>query len=447
MTKNDDVPALTIVQLSTVAPHNLQLPQDAETQPALFLFSDQALDDQAQFTFIHDDELSGYLNMIASAEYVAFAETHMVQHVLTSALELIRELQTQSSGFIALVRHKDPPTDMRRYDGAIASFISKGLAWSSLIQEAIFLQCNELCYTIFKAILARTLTVETLLVRQLPLAAAPLQIATTSYPNVAVIIPHYHSVDYLLATLDYVGRMQWPSQVSSAVGLDIFDISPYTTLIQEPGMRFYRCPTLIPAGPYVFREALISDSSEHLVLFQDSDDLPCSDRLLTLFTGLITYQADMVGSHELEVNEITRKVQIYRFPLDVSAILSGKDVAGVSDNAAEPFLHATAIMKRDSFVEVGGFSTNRRIANDSQFLLRASFSLSIVNVDAFLYIRRVHKAALTVAPETHNGNQTRKELSSKWGTDFRNIKKGQLRLSDSSLVADKAFPKLQVERM
>jgi hypothetical protein len=188
----------------------------------------------------------------------------------------------------------------------------------------------------------------------------------------------------------------------------------------------------------VFRQALIQASAESIFMLQDSDDIPCSDRAEVLYRGLQEQNIDMIGCHELEVNEIDRNVRVYRFPLDVSAIVRDQDTSGVSDNAAEPFLHATAMIKRDRFQCAGGFSTNRRIANDSQFFLRASLMLRIANSDNFLYIRRVHRNALTVTPETHNGNRLRRELSLSWSRDFKRIKRGELRLEDSSLVAERS---------
>jgi hypothetical protein len=109
------------------------------------------------------------------------------------------------------------------------------------------------------------------------------------------------------------------------------------------------------------RQALVELSTEDLILFQDSDDVPCSDRGNVLRNALADQKADMVGSHELEVNEIDCSVRIYRFPIDVTGVLAVASTSGVSDNALEPFLHATALVKREKLLKQAGFRQIARL--------------------------------------------------------------------------------------
>jgi hypothetical protein len=88
---------------------------------------------------------------------------------------------------------------------------------------------------------------------------------------------------------------------------------------------------------------------------------------------------------------------------------------------------------RRAFLDCGGLSTHLPIANDSQFLLRAFFSMRIRNVDEFLYIRRRHPTSLTNAPETVYDNPQRRKLNAQWSADFEAVKRSRLRLEDSSL--------------
>jgi hypothetical protein len=90
-------------------------------------------------------------------------------------------------------------------------------------------------------------------------------------------------------------------------------------------------------------------------------------------------------------------------------------------------------MVRSGFVRAGGFSTNRKIANDTQFMLRAYFSLRMRNVDSFLYIRRRHPTALTVAKKTALGTHLRHHLGTTWGADFEAVKSGKARIEETSL--------------
>jgi hypothetical protein len=73
------------------------------------------------------------------------------------------------------------------------------------------------------------------------------------------------------------------------------------------------------------------------------------------------------------------------------------------------------------------------VANDTQFLFRAFFSMKIRNVNAFLYIRRTHANALTVAAATANGIPLRIELDRQWRADFQRVKEGQITVAESSL--------------
>ena len=66
-------------------------------------------------------------------------------------------------------------------------------------------------------------------------------------------------------------------------------------------------------------------------------------------------------------------------------------------------------------------------------MLRAYFSLRMRNVDDFLYIRRRHSGALTVAKETALGTPLRHFLGTTWGADFEAVKSGKARLEETSL--------------
>jgi len=114
-----------------------------------------------------------------------------------------------------------------------------------------------------------------------------------------------------------------------------------------------------------------------------------------------------------------------RLPLDVNKALS----RGYS----ESLLGGTALGVRQAVMRVGGYSTDQRIANDTQFLLRAYFVLRMRNVDGFFYIRRRHKASLTMAPATGLGTPLREGLRATWARDFEAILSGALDVEHSTL--------------
>jgi hypothetical protein len=178
-------------------------------------------------------------------------------------------------------------------------------------------------------------------------------------------------------------------------------------------------------GPYVIRQELANRCDEPMLLFQDSDDVSCYDRFTTLCAEMRHSGCDLIGSHELQVDEVSCKVIAARYPLDVcDALRAGNDGA---------LLLGTSMIKRKAFIRIGGFSMDQVIASDTQFLLRAYFALRIRNADSFLYIRRIHRASLTAAPETKIGVPLRQHLSSLWKADFIAVRDGRKRLEQSSL--------------
>ena len=88
---------------------------------------------------------------------------------------------------------------------------------------------------------------------------------------------------------------------------------------------------------------------------------------------------------------------------------------------------------RRAFFESGGLSTHHVFANDTQFMLRAFFTMKIRNVDEFLYIRRRHPKSLTNSPDTDFDNPLRRTLDAEWSWDFEAIKRGEIKLENSSL--------------
>jgi hypothetical protein len=148
---------------------------------------------------------------------------------------------------------------------------------------------------------------------------------------------------------------------------------------------------------------------------------------------------DLIGSHQLRVNEIRENVEIFRYPLDVNEALRTKP--------AHVLLHPTSAVTRSGFFKAGGLSTDKIFDSDSQFLLRASFLLRIRNADAFLYVRRVHKLALTVHPSTGVGSPAREAGRIQRQADFEAIKSGQVLLEESSLRACHRTAPYQVRRL
>lgn len=333
-----------------------------------------------------------------------------------------------------LLPWREPPTRSVRADGRADAFCCSAEVLSDLLENERAESCAVLCFMLLNAVLNGRIAVQRLQVRQLPLSnTAPSPAA--SFESAVLIMAHRGPKHFLVSALRFATALASPSEIKIRVGLDTEDTSEYRSVAEAfQNIEFYGVKGS-PVGPYVIRQALIEHSKERLIVFHDSDDISCHDRVARQTAEILERGVDVVGSHELRVNEQEGTVEVYRFPLDVSAALALPGATEQNDRANEPLLHPTVTMIRRGFVEAGGFSTNRKIANDTQFMLRAYFSLRMRNVDEFLYIRRRHAHALTVESQTALGTPLRHFLGSTWGADFDAVKNGKARLEETSLRA------------
>jgi len=350
----------------------------------------------------------------------------------TSAVSLFQDAPWHESWATVLLPWQEPPTRSIRADGTAKSFCCSSRVFSDLLKTTHVESIESQCFNLLDAILNGSAKVERLLVRQLPLLDSEVGLVAV-HQSAALIMAHRGPKHFLTTALHSIMGTAGSSQVTVRVGLDLEDASDYQDVARTfPEVEFYRVDGA-PVGPYVIRQSLIDRSSEHLIVFHDSDDFSCFDRINRQAAEIKERNVEVVGSHELRVDELARSVEVYRFPLDASAALALPGSTERNDRANEPLLHPTVTMVRSGFVRAGGFSTNRKIANDTQFMLRAYFSLRMRNVDGFLYIRRRHPAALTVAKETALGTPLRHYLGTTWGADFEAVKSGKARLEETSL--------------
>ncbi len=349
-----------------------------------------------------------------------------------SAANLFREVSWPDLWAVVLLPWQEPPTRSIRADGLANSFCCSAEVFRDLLNIGGGGSNERLCFELLDAILNGQLAVQWLEVRQLPLR--DVEAAATSLPqNAALIMAHRGPKQFLTSALRFVTSAAGNSQVKVRVGLDVEDIAEYRSLSEVfPAVEFYGVDKP-PVGPYVIRQRLIDLSTEHFIVFHDSDDISCHDRFARQTVELTDQHVEAAGSHELRVDELTGTVEVYRFPLDATAALALPGSTEQNDRANEPLLHPTLTMLRSGFLAAGGFSTNRKIANDTQFMLRAYFSLRMRNVDSFLYIRRRHSSALTVEKRTALGSSLRHFLGSTWGADFEAVKSGKARLEETSL--------------
>ena len=245
------------------------------------------------------------------------------------------------------------------------------------------------------------------------------------------LVPHRGELGHLLACLAHLRRAVAPQDIVW-VCLDEPAAPVHDDLVHQfPEIRFWRCS---PAGvgPYVARHVLSRRATTDLLILQDSDDVPLEGRRAALVAAMRDGGWDMVGSHELRVDERLHEVIGLRFPADINAALQA--VAPMVNEHV--FLHPTTALRVAALHRAGGFSTVRSFAADTQFVLRSHFFLRSGNVDGFFYLRRKRYGSLTTSPGTGHGEAPREYLEAMWRRDFARVRAGELPLAQSSLMPE-----------
>ncbi len=321
---------------------------------------------------------------------------------------------------LILIPRKPAPELEQSWDGDVRSFVvSIGLLRA--FKESQF-SVNYSCYNLlYWALNNRSQGVDFECL-QVPLQSK--RPDRNALQNVQWIIPHKGPLFMLEACLRSVTESRDSADIVS-VCFDEDVTDEHRDLAERfPWAEFYSSEPH-SNGPYVSRERLVRSSPTPIVLFQDSDDAPTLSRRRVLLSAMLESGADLIGSHELHMNEIWRKVMAVRYPLDASAALAAGD--------GHTLLLPTSAARRDAINAAGGFSTIRTFNSDLEFVYRAHFILRLRNVDEFLYIRRSRAGSLTTVPETGILSPARQAHSAALRNDFERIKRHELSLEDSAL--------------
>ncbi len=324
---------------------------------------------------------------------------------------------------VILVPWQASPDSYQRMDDAVHSFACSSAIHEDLLSIDPACPPGQLCFSLLEAMLNGNIAVDRVVVRQLPF---PEQFSDRKVEPVpaSVIMAHRGRPGYLQTSLHYLEKANG-LDVRVRVGLDGEEPADYAGLATRyPRTEFYNLQP-VSLGPYVIRQELALRSAEPLLAFHDSDDISCTDRFSALYREMQRTRSELVGCHELRVDEINREVLAVRFPLDATE--------GLRRCYGHALLHPTSMITRDGFLQAGGFSTNLAISSDTQFLLRCYFKLRIRNVDGFFYIRRRHPAALTVAPDTNMDAPLRVYLTKCWEKNFEDVKRRRIGLDQSAL--------------
>lgn len=335
-------------------------------------------------------------------------------------------LNMNKTTFVILTPRREPPLTTASEDEYVFSFACHFQYLKEVIiqMDKSNLLSTELLFDLLDQIINQNSAFEGLIIKQFPFELEK----SIAVPNYNVIIPHRGNNRYLRNLLSFIKQ---PEENSIYVGIDqdiTEDVAGLKT--DYSNTSFYHFSPS-PAGPYVIRNNLIDQCDADLIIFQDSDDIPCIDRFEKLSYHMHKNGCQMCGSHELRLDYYQRVVQAIRFPLDVMNALETAP--------QHPLLHPTSAILRKAFYDCGRLSEERVFANDTKFLLNSFFILeSIKNLNEFLYIRTKHPNSLTTSPDTMIGSTVRNHLLETWNDDFTKIKSGILNLENSSLQFEKS---------
>ncbi len=343
-----------------------------------------------------------------------------------------------AAGITFLVPYKTPPAVIyekqelpkygQRLDGQVRSFMVSPRHFIKEVAALFFDQWGRLVFELAHAYLnkATSTNIPVIQVGKPIQASAPAPAIKDQLQRSLMVIPHAGPLSLLYRCLSHLNQ---ESAIPATINL-CFDDSGYEQVRLDnldrvsKHLQLFRNEPL-RVGPYPARHYAIAGSDKDYIFFQDSDDISAPGRFSGQLEELERRGLDMIGSHEIRLDEFEKAILIFRYPLDVSESLSAL--------CFHPLFHPTTLITRKAYLKTGGFSTNLRFGYDSQFLLRSHFYLKIGNADDFYYLRFKRPDSLTTDPSTHMDSEWRQFLIKRWSTDFRLVIEDKLDLKDSSI--------------
>src|SRR5690606_2856495 len=274
--------------------------------------------------------------------------------------EFIKKDESQIALLLPYLR---PPDDNERTDGEVGSFIISAnlflrfnFSLSDFPKIAYYIVYEYLDYTENSGLeiiqVGKPLTEPFFSERDL----------RRDLDNSSILIPHKGPLRLLNRCLFHLDRIEYLPQ-----NIDLsfddrswlkFELDNFPALSKVLSV-YKNCPYNV--GPFVSRDFLIRRSNREYVFHMDSDDVAIKSRFSNQIAEMKKRNLDMLGSHELRIDEYKKSLFIIRFPLDVNSALKHLTF--------HPLLHSTSVIKKSSFLKVGGYSTNGKFGYDSQFLL------------------------------------------------------------------------------
>ena len=383
------------------------------TTPDLYLIAPKASSNGARVTRGIDipDVRAGETFGIYETETAPLLETALARH---GAANNLAERVT------LIVADRPAPLEGRRLEPPTCSFIAT--AGIGRIIRGAGAPPEKWCYLAMRAALAgpRATTDIQVVHRNSPrepLGAAP--------GSVEAILCHKGPERFVRLCVDSLVRQTDPPHISLAFDQKYACPRLLDDVKGSDAIRLYQIHPH-PIGPYVAFHVFGSQSEADFILRQDTDDLALPDRIRRLKAAAIQMDAGMVGSHDIDVNDIEQCVNPVRYPLDVNAALK----TDVIDHQIMP---RNAICTRAAFAAVGGYSTKRMFGHGVDFWIRAALTTRVVNLDEFLYIRRRHANSLLTRKDIGLGSDARKKNYASRAAALHAIRSAKAQIAETEL--------------
>ena len=226
--------------------------------------------------------------------------------------------------------------------------------------------------------------------------------ALTRSARVCALVPHFECGQWLPGAIESL--LAQTRALDAVIVLDDASTdAPLAVAQRYPSVTFLRARENV--GPYRMVQTAIERTDFDAYLFQDADDLSHPERLATLLEVAEAHGADIVGSHEVQLDVGGPEARPSKYAADVNAAL-------VDEPIGFALLHPTSLVSRDAVMRSGGFPAGLRFGGDVDFLWRAVHCCRIVNADRHLYLRRRHPGSLTGSRTTGSRSPARRTLDS-----------------------------------
>lgn len=334
-----------------------------------------------------------------------------------------QKVNLKLSHFVVLLDYKDPNIRSSQHNlPSEEAFLISSNEFARFYERDI---STGLCYYLMLKVLEEKNRIDQILSHQLGHPNPYIFPLPNQVERAEIIMPHRGNLEELETALWYLNKQTTTPQKISVCFDEFVTEQHFKIADKHTKARFFvNFPSGV--GPYPSRDVLARGTEENMIVFHDSDDVSTTNRIGILTNILKTENIDAVGSHELRVDKIKKRIEAKCYPLDVIGAKNNTDLQCI-------FFPSTAI-KKSAYLKVGGLSTIRKHSSDSQFYWRAHFFLNIKNVDEFLYIRVKQENTLTTAPETALDTKVRIRLNRQWYFDFARVQNQNVELLESALV-------------